>query len=172
MEPSLKKRIILVLGVLLIQSIYTPTSLFLTGGIEPKLPIDVFPLWVVWVIPYALCYPLWATALIWLTWKMDESMFRKTIAGLFFAIGFLVGLPESLIAGTAAVDFGGRAGASTASGFINGCGSVGAIFGGSLPGLIAKAWGWGALFSILGLSVLVAGLLLLPKWNALPAEGR
>lgn len=94
------------------------------------------------------------------------------IAGLFFIIGFLANLPESLIGGTAAVDFGGRAGASTASGFINGCGSMGAIFGGALPGLVAKAWGWGALFSALGLSVLVAGLLLLPKWNALPPEGR
>jgi len=94
------------------------------------------------------------------------------IAGLFFAIGFLANLPESLIGGTAAVDFGGRKGASTASGFINGCGSAGAIFGGALPGVIAAAWGWGALFAALGLSVLVAGLLLLPKWNALPADPR
>jgi len=85
MEPSLKKRGGLVAGVLLVQSIYTPTSLFLTGGIEPKLPIDIFPLWIVWVIPYTLCYPLWASALIWMIWKMDESMFCKTIAGLFFA---------------------------------------------------------------------------------------
>jgi OPA family sugar phosphate sensor protein UhpC-like MFS transporter len=94
------------------------------------------------------------------------------IAGLFFIIGFLVNLPESLVGGTAAVDFGGRAGASTASGFINGCGSLGAIFGGALPGLIAKAWGWGTLFAALGLSVLVAGLLLLSKWNALPPRGK
>lgn len=84
MKPTLKKRIALVMGVLLIQSIYTPTSLLLQGGIEPKLPIDVFPLWVVWVIPYVLCYPLWTAALVWLIWKMDEGMFRKTIAGLFF----------------------------------------------------------------------------------------
>ena len=84
MEPSLKKRVLLVAGVLLVQSIYAPTSLFLIGGIEPKLPIDIFPLWIVWVIPYALCYPLWAFALIWMIWKMDEAMFRKTIAGLFF----------------------------------------------------------------------------------------
>lgn len=85
MEPPLRKRVLLILGVILIQSIYTPTSLFLTGGIEPKLPIDVFPLWVVWVIPYVLCYPAWAIALLWLIWKMDEGMFHKTIAGLFFA---------------------------------------------------------------------------------------
>jgi membrane-associated phospholipid phosphatase len=85
MKPPLKKRMLLIAGVILIQSIYTPTSLFLTGGIEPKLPIDIFPLWTVWVIPYALCYPLWAFALIWMIWKMDEPLFQKSIAGLFFA---------------------------------------------------------------------------------------
>ena len=84
MEPPLNKRIFMVAGVILIQSIYTPTSLFLTGGIEPKLPIDIFPLRLIWVIPYTLCYPLWVFALVWMIWKMDEPMFRKTIAGLFF----------------------------------------------------------------------------------------
>ncbi|MBM3293907.1 MAG: MFS transporter [Candidatus Aminicenantes bacterium] len=92
------------------------------------------------------------------------------IAGLLFAVGFLLYLPDSLVSGTAAVDFGGPRGASTASGFINGCGSAGAILGGSLPGLAAKAWGWGPLFAVLGASVLAAGLLLLPKWNALPTD--
>jgi len=86
LEPPLKKRILLILGVVLIQSIYTPTSLLLKGGIEPKLPVDVFPLWTVWVIPYVLCYPLWAFSLIWLVLKMDEQSFRKTIAGLFFTV--------------------------------------------------------------------------------------
>ena len=92
------------------------------------------------------------------------------IGGLFFLIGFLANLPESLVSGTAAVDFGGKVGASTAAGFVNGSGSLGAILGGALPGIIAKAWGWGALFSTLGVSVLLAGLLLLPKWNALPPD--
>lgn len=86
MEPPFTKRLLLILGAGLIQSIYIPTSLYLKGGIEPKLPIDVFPLWVVWVIPYVLCYPLWAVGLIWLTWKMDERLFPKMIAGLFFTV--------------------------------------------------------------------------------------
>jgi membrane-associated phospholipid phosphatase len=92
MEPSLKKRVLLVLGAFLIQSIYTPTSLFMKGGIEPRLPIDIFPLWVVWVIPYILCYPLWAIAVGWLVWKMDERRFRAAIAGFFFAftLGVLI----------------------------------------------------------------------------------
>jgi len=84
MEPSLKKRILLIIAVTAIQVIYIPTSLFMRGGIEPKLPWDVFPLQVIWVIPYTLCYPLWAFAIGWLIWKMDERTFRKAIAGLFF----------------------------------------------------------------------------------------
>jgi len=103
--------------------------------------------------------------------RLTASPSPFLIAGLFFALGFLANLPESLISGTAAVDFGGKTGASTASGFINGCGSVGAILGGALPGVISKAWGWEALFTTLGVSVLVAGLLILPKWNALPRDG-
>jgi len=85
MEPPLKKRILLIVAVVVIQLIYTPTSLFMKGGIEPKLPWDIFPLQVGWVIPYTLCYPLWAFAIGWLVWKMDEFRFRKAIAGLFFA---------------------------------------------------------------------------------------
>ncbi len=85
MNPPLKKRMFWMLGVLLIQSIYTPTSLLMQGGIEPRLPIDIFPLWTVWVIPYVLCYLLWAAALVWLIWKADEERYRSAIAALFFA---------------------------------------------------------------------------------------
>lgn len=84
MEPPLGKRLLLILGAVLIQSIYTPTSLFMTGGIEPKLPIDVVPLWVVWVIPYTLCYPLWIFGTLWLTLRSDARLFRTAVAGLFF----------------------------------------------------------------------------------------
>jgi membrane-associated phospholipid phosphatase len=85
MKSTLKKRALLMLGVVLVQSIYTPTSLWMQGGIQPRLPIDIFPLWTVWVIPYVLCYPLWVAALIWLVWKADEERYRSAIAALFFA---------------------------------------------------------------------------------------
>lgn len=84
MKLPLKKRMLLLLGAVLIQAIYTPTSLLMKGGVAPKLPIDVFPLWTVWVIPYVLCYPLWAAALIWLVWKADDERFRNAIAALYF----------------------------------------------------------------------------------------
>ena len=85
-----------------------------------------------------------------------------------FLMGLLIYAPDSLVSGTAAVDFGTKKGASTASGLINGCGSIGAIVGGTLPGFVEKKWGWDGVFTLLAASVLVAALLLLPKWNTLP----
>ena len=68
--------------------------------------------------------------------------------------------------------FGTKKGASTASGLINGAGSIGAIVGGTIPGFFQKQWGWQGVFTFLAVAVLLAALLLLPKWNALPASQR
>lgn len=92
----------------------------------------------------------------------------------FFAIGFLLYIPDSLISGTAAIDFGTKKGASTAAGFINGCGSIGAVIGGTLPGWIQGFIGegenmWSYIFVGLGISLFGAALLLLPQWNTLPS---
>jgi len=83
-------------------------------------------------------------------------------AGLLFSVGFLIYGPDSLVSATAAVDFGTRKGASTASGVINGMGSIGAIAGGTIPGFFKDSWGWA--------SVLIASLLMISKWNALPGK--
>jgi len=94
-----------------------------------------------------------------------------TVLGIsLFVIGFLVYAPDSMVAGTAALDFGTKRGASTASGLINGWGSVGAILGGTLPGFFQERGGWHGVFTVLAIAVLVAALVLLPKWNALPDE--
>ncbi len=89
---------------------------------------------------------------------------------MLFAIGFLLFGPDSILVATAAVDFGTRKGASTAVGLINGFGSAGAILGGSLPGFISERFGWGTLFYSLATFSFIAGLLLLPKWNAVPTK--
>jgi OPA family sugar phosphate sensor protein UhpC-like MFS transporter len=94
------------------------------------------------------------------------------LGGCLFLIGFLTYAPDSLVSGTAAVDFGTKQGASTASGLVNGAGSVGAIVGGTLPGMLLKQWGWQGVFTTLAAAVLLAALLLAPKWNALPAEAK
>jgi OPA family sugar phosphate sensor protein UhpC-like MFS transporter len=94
------------------------------------------------------------------------------LGGCLFLLGLLLFPPDSLVSGTAAIDFGTREGAATAAGLINGCGSIGAILGGSLPGILHQKWGWGGVFACLATSLVIAGLLLLPQWNALPKDGK
>lgn len=97
---------------------------------------------------------------------------RLSLGLSFFAIGILLFAPDTLVAGAASVDFGTKRGASTASGVINGMGSIGAILGGTLPGFFNQRWGWGGVFTFLGVMAFVAGLLLLPRWNALPQPAK
>lgn len=103
-----------------------------------------------------LFIPLTATGNVWL------------MLGILFVIGLTLYGPDSMISGAAAVDFGTRKGAGTAAGFINGCGSVGAIFGGLLPGYLATE----TLFYSFAGAALLATLLLLPFWNRRPATYR
>jgi OPA family glycerol-3-phosphate transporter-like MFS transporter len=85
-------------------------------------------------------------------------------------IGFFLQAPDSLIAVSAAIDFGHHKGASSTSGFINGCGSVSAIFGGAGVGYIAQHYSWSILLTGFGFMALLAALLLIPKWNAIPSK--
>ena len=92
-----------------------------------------------------------------------------------FLMGFLVFIPDSLISGTAAIDFGTKKGASTANGLINGLGSVGQLLGVMLPGWVESYLGkghdiWPSIFIGLGISLALAGLLLAPQWNRLPPK--
>lgn len=85
-----------------------------------------------------------------------------------FLIGFFLYAPDSQIATAAAIDFGHHKGASSSAGFINGCGSISAIFGGAGVGFIAQAYGWSILFTVFASMTLLAALILLPKWNVVP----
>ena len=78
--PTLLQRAILVSLIIAIQMIYLPTSLRALGGMQPKLSIDTFPVWPVWVVPYILCYPMWLAAIGWAVRKMEDDMFRSLIA--------------------------------------------------------------------------------------------
>ena len=91
------------------------------------------------------------------------------IGSVLFLLGVFVYAADSLISGTAAIDFGSKHGAATAAGLVNGSGSIGQIIGPAIPGLVPATWGWGGVFGIVGGMVLIAGLVLVPKWNALPA---
>jgi sugar phosphate permease len=93
-----------------------------------------------------------------------------------FVMGFLIFIPDSLISGAAAIDFGSKRGASTANGVINGFGSIGQMIGVTLPGTLTsmlKTGGdvWTPIFVGLGVALFVAGLMLAPLWNRVPKEG-
>lgn len=102
---------------------------------------------------------------------------RVAIGSGMFIIGFLVFIPDSLVAGAASIDFGTKKGASTASGLVNGLGSLGQIIGVTLPGWAGKILGqgqniWNPIFLWLGIALALAGLLLLPQWNRLPPTAK
>jgi len=84
-----RKRVLFILLACCIQMLYMPTSEWTTVGIEPKLSIDVFPIWPIWVVPYVLCYLLWLSALLWIILNTDDRSFRSFLAAcmLTFAIG-------------------------------------------------------------------------------------
>ena len=93
-----------------------------------------------------------------------------TMVLLLFAMGFFLFGPDAMIVSASAVDFGTKKGAGSSAGLINGMGSTGQILGLALPGIIWAKYGWGVLFNCMGAFVLLAVLLLLPRWNALPAS--
>lgn len=94
------------------------------------------------------------------------------LGGCLFLIGFLLFAADSIVCGASAIDFGTKKGASTASGMINALGSVGGMLGASLPGFMNQRWGWGGVFGLMGAAAFTAGLVLLPRWNALPSRRR
>ncbi|AMO75759.1 MFS transporter [Pseudomonas citronellolis] len=89
------------------------------------------------------------------------------VVGLLFLMGVTLYGPDSMISGAAAIDFGTRQAAGTATGFVNGCGSVGAILGGLLPGYFDTF----SVFILFTCAALTACLLLVPFWHSLP-QGR
>ena len=95
----------------------------------------------------------------------------KLMMGLtLFAIGFFLYGPDSLVVGTAAVDFGTKQEASSAAGVINGFGSASSALAVYLCGVVSERWDWGTVFCGLGICVLLSAVLLLPAWNAVPKE--
>jgi membrane-associated phospholipid phosphatase len=83
----LKKRLLLFFLECCIQMIYIPTSNQVTGGIEPKLSVDIFPIWPVWVLPYVSCYILWFASSAWIIFKAADQQFRSFIAGCMLTFG-------------------------------------------------------------------------------------
>ena len=64
-------------------------------------------------------------------------------------IGFLLIGPYSYLAGAISLDFGGKQGSSTASGFIDGIGYLGGIMAGDSIARVAISYGWKGAFLVL-----------------------
>lgn len=90
------------------------------------------------------------------------------MAAFFFAVGVFLFGPDSVISATASMDFGTKRGAGTATGFVNGVGSVGGILGGALPGMITTENDWTPLFGVLLIGLTVSACFLAPLWRTKP----
>lgn len=87
------------------------------------------------------------------------------ISVLLAFVGLTAYSADAMISGVAAVDFGTSRHAAGATGFINGCGSVGAILGGLLPGFFSGV----VIFYVFAAAALVSAILLAPAWNKRPS---
>jgi OPA family glycerol-3-phosphate transporter-like MFS transporter len=65
-------------------------------------------------------------------------------------VGFVIIGPYSYLAGAMALDFGGKHGAATSSGIIDGVGYLGGILSGDAVARISLASGWQGAFVVLG----------------------
>jgi len=89
-----------------------------------------------------------------------------TLAG----IGFAVFGAHVLIVAAAPMDLGTRKAASSATGFIDGCGYIGAGLQGVTTGLLVDNWGWNAGFTFWIISALIAAVIMALLWGHKPPE--
>lgn len=69
------------------QSLYLPLNRWMTGGVALSTPLDALvPLWPIWVVPYALCWPWWLLAYLWAAHQMEARLFRALALGTLFTI--------------------------------------------------------------------------------------
>jgi sugar phosphate permease len=74
--------------------------------------------------------------------------------------------PDSIISGAAAQDAGGPHAAATATGMVNGIGSVGAVLQGLLNAWISSTYGWRSVFFMLIGFAIVAAVSLAPAFRS------
>ncbi len=148
-----------------VASAIVPTAFELAGLVGPiliglasdklfgarRMPACVFSL-----IALTVCLALFVPAM--------QSGSLYLVVGLLFMMGMTLYGPDSMISSSAAIDFGTQEAAGTAAGFVNGCGSVGAILGGLLPGYFDTS----TVFVVFTAAALLASLMLVPFWNSRP----
>lgn len=85
-EFPLSKRLLWAGLVCLIQSVYFPTSQATSGGIAPKLPIDVIPVVPIWIVPYYLIFAVWAFGAYWALFRLEARAFRALTAAALVTV--------------------------------------------------------------------------------------
>ena len=89
---------------------------------------------------------------------------------ILLGIGFFTFGPHVLVVGAIPMDFGSRKAASSATGFIDGLGYIGAAITGVGSGFLADQFGWGAAFSFWIIGAAIGGILMLIMWNVKPKK--
>lgn len=147
-----------------IASAVVPTSFEIAGLAGPVLigllsdkmfGARRFPPCVISLLGLTVCLALFVPAM------NSGSVFL--VVGLLFMMGLTLYGPDAMICGVAAIDFG-KGNAGTAAGFVNGCGSIGAVLGGLLPGYFDTQ----TVFMVFTASAIVAILIMLPFWKSRP----
>jgi OPA family sugar phosphate sensor protein UhpC-like MFS transporter len=110
---------------------------------------------------------LFATAAVVLL-ALVESHSVWVAGGFFFLVGLFLYGPDSMLSATAAMDFGTKRGAGTATGLINGVGSLGGVMGGYLPSIMTSETDSSMLIWVSVGGLLLAALALTPLWNLVP----
>jgi OPA family glycerol-3-phosphate transporter-like MFS transporter len=117
---------------------------------------------------------LLATLALFLLASLRARAPHNVPVALVALVGFVMIGPYSYFAGAMALDFGGKQGAATSSGIIDGVGYLGGILSGDAVARISLAAGWQGAFAVLGAvtacsTLAAAFFLLLQRRPATPA---
>jgi sugar phosphate permease len=78
--------------------------------------------------------------------------------------------PDTLLQGAAVQDVGGRDGAASAAGLVNGVASLGQLLSPYLVAQVTTRWGWDALFTSFLAIALLGSAITARFWNHRPSE--
>jgi sugar phosphate permease len=105
--------------------------------------------------------------------RVSELGWAQNTLGLAL-VGATLFRPDALVSGAASQDVGGPHGAATATGFVNGMGSIGAVLQGWVTVQVSQRYGWQSLFDVFVALAFVSAILLVPtfvgKGGARPAK--
>jgi OPA family glycerol-3-phosphate transporter-like MFS transporter len=101
---------------------------------------------------------LFATLALFLLASLRPGASRGLPVALVAVVGFVMLGPYSYLAGAMALDFGGKQGAGTSSGIIDGIGYLGGILSGDAVARISFASGWQGAFMVLGIVAALSSL--------------